>query len=122
MAENIYAEKRNLYTKIDLEFKISQLYKGYTDYAYFGSINWGAFQARISNLKVNDVSTEWVLHRPDIDPVKVVVNAAFGASLKKQLQLAVPEAYHYKELQRSLEKYLKIREKAAGNLCISQKN
>jgi len=113
MAENIYAEKRNVYAKTDLEFKISQLYKGYTDYAYFGSINWGAFQARISNLKVNDVSTEWVLHRPDIDPVKVVVNAAFGASLKKQLQLAVPEAYHYKELQRSLEKYLKIREEGS---------
>ncbi len=110
MAENIYAEDRNIYAKIGLEFKISQLYKGYTDYAYFGSINWGAFQARISNLMVNDVSTEWVLHRPEIDPVKVVVNAAFGVSLKKQLELAVPTAYHYKALQKALVRYLKIRE------------
>ena len=110
MAENTYAEDRNIYAKIGLEFKISQLYKGYTDYAYFGSINWGAFQARISNLMVNDVSTEWVLHRPEVDPVKIVANSAFGVSLKKQLELAVPTAYHYKALQKALVKYLKIRE------------
>jgi len=110
MAENIYAEDRNIYAKIGLEFKISQLYKGYTDYAYFGSINWGAFQARISNLMVNDVSTEWVLHRPEVDPIKIVANSAFGVSLKKQLELAVPTAYHYKALQKALEKYLQIRE------------
>ena len=29
--------------KVDLEFRISQLYKGYIDYALYGSINWGAF-------------------------------------------------------------------------------
>jgi murein L,D-transpeptidase YcbB/YkuD len=110
MAENTYAEDRNIYAKIGLEFKISQLYKGYTDYAYFGSINWGAFQARISNLMGNDVSTEWVLHRPEVDPVKIVANSAFGVSLKKQLELAVPTAYHYKALQKALVKYLKIRE------------
>jgi murein L,D-transpeptidase YcbB/YkuD len=110
MAKNIYAEDRNIYAKIGLEFKISQLYKGYTDYAYFGSINWGAFQARISNLMVNDVSTEWVLHRPEVDPVKIVANSAFGVSLKKQLELAVPTAYHYKALQKALVKYLHIRE------------
>ena len=110
MAENIYAEDRNIYAKIGLEFKISQLYKGYTDYAYFGSINWGAFQARISNLMVNDVSTEWVLHRPEVDPIKIVANSAFGVSLRKQLELAVPTAYHYKALQKALVKYLQIRE------------
>jgi murein L,D-transpeptidase YcbB/YkuD len=110
MAENIYTSEGNIYAKISLEFKISQLYKGYTDYAYFGSINWGAFNARISNLKVNDVSTEWVLHRPEVYPGKMLSNAALGISLKKQLEIAVPKAYHYKELQKELEKYLAIRE------------
>ena len=57
MAEMAYAQNKNIYAKVSIEFKISQLYKGYTDYAYFGSINWGAFNARISNLMVNDVST-----------------------------------------------------------------
>ena len=110
MAENMYSGKKSIYAKVSLEFKISQLYKGYTDYAYFGSINWGAFNARISNLMVNDVSTEWVLHRPEVYPAKMLGNAALGASLKKQLDKAVPKAYHYRELQKELKKYLAIRE------------
>ena len=113
MAENIYASKADIYAKISLEFKITQLYKGYTDYAYFGSINWGAFNARISNLKVNDVSTEWVLHRPNVYPAKILGNTALGQSLTKQLKKAVPKAYHYKELQKELQKYLTIRENGA---------
>jgi murein L,D-transpeptidase YcbB/YkuD len=110
MAENMYNSGGNIYAKVSLEFKISQLYKGYTDYAYFGSINWGAFNARISNLKVNDVSTEWVLHRPEVYPAKMLGNAALGISLKKQLEKAVPKAYHYKALQKALQKYMTIRE------------
>jgi len=110
MAESMYAEEENIYAKVSLEFKISQLYKGYTDYAYFGSINWGAFNARISNLMVNDVSTEWVLHRPNVYPAKMLGNAALGQSLKKQLDAAVPKAYHYNELQKELQKYMTIRE------------
>ena len=109
MAEDMYASGKDVYAKVSLEFKISQLYKGYTDYAYFGSINWGAFNARISNLMVNDVSTEWVLHRPDVYPAKMLGNAALGVSLKKQLDKAVPKAYRYKALQKALEKYLAIR-------------
>ena len=110
MAENVYASGEGIQAKVGLEFKISQLYKGYTDYAYFGSINWGAFNARISNLMVNDVSTEWVLHRPEVYPAKMLGNAALGMSLKKQLSQAVTKAYHYKALQKALEKYLAIRE------------
>ena len=108
-AGTVYASNGTFVQKINLEFKISQLYKAYTDYAYFGSINWGAFQARISNLMVNDVSTEWVLHRPYADPIGMVENAALGQSLGKQLQAAIPEAYHYKLLQKELEKYMAIR-------------
>ncbi len=107
---NVYANGGTLAEKINLEFKISQLYKAYTDYTYFGSINWGAFQARISNLIVNDVSTEWVLHRPDADPIGMVENAAFGQSLSKQLQAAMPQAYNYKVLQKELKKYMTIRD------------
>ncbi len=110
MAEDVYAKNGSIYDKISLEFKITQLYKGYIDYAYFGSINWGAFQARIANLKVNDVSTEWVLHRPDVYPAKMLVQAAFGTSMKKMLDAVQPTAYHYKALQNVLAKYLKLRE------------
>ena len=109
-ATEMYVSNGALPQKVDLEFKISQLYEGYTNYAYLGSINWGAFNARISNLMVNDVSTEWVLHRPDVDAITMVENAALGGNLSKQLTQAIPHKYHYKALQKELVKYRKIKE------------
>ena len=43
-AQDIYGSNGTLSQKVDLEFKISQLYKGYADYTLYGSINWGAFK------------------------------------------------------------------------------
>lgn len=107
-AQDLYLFQSTLLQKMEMEFKISLLYKAYIDYAYFGSINWGAFQARISNLKVNGVSTEWVLHRPDVDPVKMVERVLLGGDMKRELQAAVPTAYHYRALQRALKRYMDI--------------
>lgn len=109
-AHEVYASHGSATQKVDLEFKISQLYEGYTNYAYLGSINWGAFNARISNLIVNDVSTEWVLHRPDVDAINMLENAALGASLEKELDAAAPTKYRYRALQKELVKYRKIKE------------
>ena len=109
-AAEIYASNADTTQKIDLEFKISQLYEGYTNYAYLGSINWGAFNARISNLMVNDVNTEWVLHRPNVDAIAMLEKAALGSSLEAQLQKAIFSKYHYKALRKELVKYRKIKE------------
>jgi len=107
--ENLYAHNGKLALKMDLEFKISQFYKAYTDYAYFGSINWGAFQARISNLIVNDVSTEWVLHRPQADAIAMLENALLGADLAKEFEKASPKKYHYRQLQQKVAEYREIK-------------
>jgi murein L,D-transpeptidase YcbB/YkuD len=114
-ADLLYREARQCYDgktpflkKMEMEFRISLLYKAYIDYSYFGSINWGAFQARISNLKVNGVSTEWVLHRPDTEAAKLVERALFGADLGALLQKEVPTAYHYRALQKALKHYMDI--------------
>jgi len=109
-AHEVYASHGSVAQKIDLEFKISQLYEGYTNYAYLGSINWGAFNARISNLMVNDVNTEWVLHRPDVDAISMLEKAVLGSSLEEQLQNAVPSKYHYKALRKELIKYRNIKD------------
>jgi len=105
----VYSANGTTAQKVDLEFKISQLYEGYTNYAYLGSINWGAFNARISNLMVNDVSTEWVLHRPDVDALSMAEHAALGGSLGKELKKAIPNKYKYKALQNELIKYREIK-------------
>lgn len=107
--QDVYAYNGKLVEKVDLEFKISQLYKAYTDYAYLGSINWGAFQARISNLIVNGVSTEWILHRPQVDAIAMVEKAALGEDLGNALQKATPTQYHYRALQKEVQKYREIK-------------
>jgi len=120
-AEEIYTPKGTTLQKIELEFKISQLYLAYTNYVYFGSINWGAFQARISNLMVNDVSTEWVLHRPKFKAIKTLEHAALGGNLKQELEEAIPTHYHYKALQKELVKYRKIKENGGWPEVILQR-
>lgn len=105
----VYANYGKLVDKVDLEFKISQLYKAYTNYAYLGSINWGAFQARISNLIVNDVSTEWVLHRPKVDAIGMLEHTALGGDLATALEEAIPTKYHYRALQKKVAEYRRIK-------------
>jgi len=109
MTSEVYGANGTTAQKVDLEFKISQLYEGYTNYAYLGSINWGAFNARISNLMVNDVSTEWVLHRPDVNALAMAEHAALGGSLGQELKKAIPNKYKYKALQKELVKYREIK-------------
>ena len=114
-AETIYASSNNLVEKISLEFRISQLYKAYTDYAYLGGINWGAFQARISNLIVNDVSTEWVLDRPAFDAINILENVVFGVNMAQALEEGIPKKYHYRKLQEKLKEYREIRNNGGWN-------
>jgi len=108
-ADAIYSSDGTLADKVSLEFKISQLYQGYMNYLYFGSINWGAFKARISNLMIDDVHTDWILHRPKVNPISIAESTLFGKSLKKQLDTHTPTAYHYKELQKELKRYIDIK-------------
>jgi len=105
-AQDIYGSNGTLYQKVDLEFKISQLYKGYADYALYGSINWGAFQDRLYNLKAEGIEAGWVTYRPKFGPLSLIETAALSGSLSELFSQSVPKEYHYKELQESLITYL----------------
>ncbi len=107
-AQDIYASNGTLSQKVDLEFKISQLYKGYADYTLYGSINWGAFKDRLYNLKAADIYAGWVTYKPQFGPISLLENAALSGSLASLFAEAVPKEYRYKELQEALIKYLAI--------------
>jgi len=111
-AKHLYESNSTLAQKVDLEFKLSQLYEGYSNYHYFGSINWGAFNDRIRNLLVNDVHTEWVLHRPNVDPIALLEKVLLEGEDLKQLFLENPFLdYHYQALEQVLIDYLAIAKK-----------
>ena len=120
MANNIYASTSSLAQKVDLEFKIAQLYKGYADYMLYGSINWGAFQGRLYNLRTKSIKAAWVTYKPEFSPVSLLEAAVIGGSLEKMFTKSIPKEYHYVELREALLKYLEI-EKQGGWSHVSLK-
>jgi murein L,D-transpeptidase YcbB/YkuD len=112
-AEEIYATNGSLSQKVDLEFKIAQLYKGYADYTLYGSINWGAFQGRLYNLRSHNIKADWVTYKPEFSPVSLLEAAVIGGSLEKMFKKAMPKEYHYIALKKALLRYLEL-EKQGG--------
>lgn len=108
-AKEIYSKRDStLYQKVELEFKISQLYKGYADYTLYGSINWGAFNARLHNLKARSLNAAWDTHSPMFSPISLMEEAVMSGSIKSLFRQAKPSEYGYRKLQKELVRYLNI--------------
>lgn len=112
-AESIYISNGSLRQKVDLEFKIAQLYKGYADYTLYGSINWGAFQGRLYNLRSRNIKADWVTYKPEFNPVSLLESAVMGGSLEGMFEKAMPKEYHYAALKTALLRYLEIEKQGA---------
>ncbi len=114
LAESIYTPNGTLKQKVKLEFKIAQLYKGYADYRLYGSINWGAFQGRLYNLREHNIKADWVTYKPTYTPISLLEKSVMGGgNLEKMFQKAMPKEYHYAALKKALLKYLAL-EKQGG--------
>jgi len=109
-AKEIYALYTPLKEKISLEFDVAQLYKGYADYVLYGSINWGAFQGRLYNLRAKGIKADWVTYKPVYTPVSLLEEAVFSRSLEQVFRKATPKEYHYTSLKKKLLNYLAIEE------------
>jgi len=106
----LYTYESSIEEKVNWEFKMSQLYEEYANYIIYGSINWGAFQARLSNLRVSAITAGWITYKPAYSPLKVAENAVIMGSLKKAFKEAEPNKYNYKALRKVLDRYIDIKE------------
>jgi murein L,D-transpeptidase YcbB/YkuD len=106
--KEVYGSNGTLAQKVDLEFKISRLYQAYATYTLYGSINWGAFQDRLHNLKAKGIYAGWVTYKPAFGPVSLLENAVLRGSLSYMFAQAEPKEYRYKELKEALIKYLEL--------------
>ena len=113
-------EDTTIEKKLELEFKISQLYEGYATYSIYGSINWGAFLARLWNKKTDDVHADWIIHKPFIGPIDLLEVAVLEGSLKKAFEKATPKRYRYKELQKELGRYIRIKERGGWPTVVTE--
>jgi len=112
-AREIYISDTLLTRKIDLEFQIAQLYKGYADYTLYGSINWGAFQSRLYNLREKGIKGAWVTYKPKYSPTSLLEAAVLSGSLEEMFQKATPKEYHYIALKKALFKYKELEKEGA---------
>jgi len=109
-AETLYGSGATLKEKIDLEFEISKLYRRYVEYVLYESINWGAFDAQLHNLKAEGIHAGWVPYKPQADPVTLLQEAILEGSLEETLEGAEPKSYHYSALKEKLIEHLEVRE------------
>ena len=109
-AQAVYGDTHSVERKVALEFAIAKLYKDYSEYLIYGSINWGAFQSRLYNLKGRAVNAAWVTYKPKLSPIEAMEQAVLSGSLERVLAEATPQRYHYEALEQSLVNYLKIQE------------
>lgn len=106
----LYSSSMSSADAVGLEFKLSNLYQDYANYTLYGSINWGAFQARLSNLRVNAITAGWITHKPEVSPLKLIDNAMMSGSLKQAFSQAEPNKYRYKALKKALDRHIAIKE------------
>jgi len=107
-ADSVYRAYSPLKEKIALEFKMAQLYKGYADYTLYGSINWGAFQGRLYNLRSDEVKAAWITYKPKYTPISLLEEAVFGVGLMQMFHKVSPKSYHYDALKKMLYSYQRI--------------
>lgn len=110
-SQKIYASEDTLKPKIALEFKISQLYKGYADYCLYGSIDWSAFQKSLYQLQSKNIKAAWETYTPTYTPKSLLLEALALGSLEKVWNKTIPQEYHFKALENYLKKYLKLQQK-----------
>jgi len=108
--QQLYTYPSSIVQKINWEFKMSQFYEAYANYVIYGSINWGALQARLSNLRVSAITAGWITYKPASSPLKVAESAVILGSLKKAFAEAEPNKYHYRALRKALDRYIDIKE------------
>lgn len=107
-ASKLYRGNPSLKEKVELEFRISRLFKRYAEYVLYGSINWGAFEAQLYNLKAQDIHAGWIPYKPQTDPITLLQEAILEGSLEDAFSAAEPKSYHYGQLKQKLIEHLDL--------------
>mgnify|MGYP005620881435 CR=1 FL=1 len=98
--------------KITFEFAMSQLYKGYSDYLFYGSIDWGKFASKLAQLKSSEeIEADWVTYGPKQNQYELIKNAIIQGSLAKSLSKNIPKGYRYQAMVDEILKYRALKAK-----------
>jgi murein L,D-transpeptidase YcbB/YkuD len=108
-AKEVYGGFGSIAKKVDLEFKITGLYREYADYTIYGAINWRDFKSKLYKLKAKKINASWVTHTPKTDIFLLIEDAVLNGSLENAFTKVTPKEYHYSALYQKLISYIKIK-------------
>jgi len=97
-------KKEDEHKKLELDIKLSDLYRSYLGYHIYGAIPWGNFQRKLRSLRRNHIAANWVTY----DPKYNIAELMFTHSLPEIISATTPNSFGYKKLMKELKRLKKV--------------
>ncbi len=96
---------RSMEDELKLDIQLSSLYKSYISFHIYGSIKWWDFQNRLSWLRKNKISADWVTYTPKYD----IINLMLQYPLSKVVDITTPRSFGYRAMLKELKRLKNIK-------------
>ncbi len=90
--------------QLELDIKLSDLYRSYLGYHIYGAIPWSKFQRRLRSLRRNHIAANWVTNDPKYD----IAELMFSYPLPQIIKATTPNSFNYKKMIRELARLRKV--------------
>ena len=100
-------KKEDEHKQLDLDIKLSDLYRSYLGYHIYGAIPWGNFQRKLRSLRRNHIAANWVTYDPKYD----IAELMFTHSLPQIISATTPNSFGYKKMMRELKRLKKVQKR-----------
>ncbi len=97
-------KKDDEHKKLELDIKLSDLYRSYLGYHIYGAIPWGSFQRKLRYLRRNHIAANWVTYDPKYD----IAELMFTHSLPEIISATTPNSFGYKKMMKELKRLKKV--------------
>ena len=101
LEENIInLKERKLNTELQLDLKLSALYRSYLGYHIYGGIEWWGFQKKLTSLRRKKIAANWVTNNPQYD----IADLMLRYPLSHVISITTPSSFNYPHLLNELNR------------------
>ena len=104
LKKTISTLKKDDKQELDIDIKLSDLYRSYVGYHIYGAIPWISFKNKLRRLRRNHIAANWLTNNPKYD----IATLMFTHSLPKIIAASTPNSFNYKQLMRELKRLRKV--------------
>jgi len=89
---------------LELDIKLSDLYRSYLGYHIYGAIPWSSFQRKLRRLRRANIAANWVTNDPKYDLSELI----FTYTLPQIISASTPNSFGYKKMLKELKRLKKV--------------